>query len=185
MPPRPSVVSGYWSFAAKSINYIHYHLIYRLTGAFTDSARFQATSILIATWSNVPKWRGSQNRRERSYEKNTYQVAIISNADETYVEYLYPQGGIQWIQAETGESGLPDIRARAGFILTDGRIVELRGSGTDKVRHLSETSNYGKPGRWLYRVGKLDQDSVSQVNSLLRLLSIWVISYYLLLGAKY
>lgn len=104
----------------------------------------------------MPKWRGAQNRRERSYEKNTYQVAIISNADETYVEFLYPQGGIQWIQAETGESGLPDIRARAGFILTDGRIAEVRGSGTDKVRHLSETSNYGKPGRWLYRVGKLE-----------------------------
>lgn len=70
---------------------------------------------------------------------------------------MYPQGGLQWVQAESGESGLPDIRARAGFVTSDGRYVSLKGSGTDRVRHLSETSNYGQPGRWLYRVGKVSE----------------------------
>lgn len=88
---------------------------------------------------------------------NTFQVAIISNDEESYVEFLYPQNGIQWVQAESGESGLPDIRARAGFVATDERNTLLRGSGSDRVRHLSETSNYGQNGRWLYRVGKLSE----------------------------
>lgn len=86
---------------------------------------------------------------------NTFQVAITSNEEETYVEFLYPQNGIQWVQAESGESGLPDIRARAGFVSSDERYTLLKGSGSDRVRHLTETSNYGQNGRWIYRVGKL------------------------------
>lgn len=39
----------------------------------------------------------------------------------------------------------------------DGKYTELKGSGTDKVRFLTETSNYGQSGRWLYRVGKLSE----------------------------
>lgn len=127
-----------------------------IRGAFSNAQNFQAKSILVVTWNNVAKWRGTS--RERIYEKNTFQVAVISNDEESYVEFLYPQGGLQWVQAEHGESGLPDIRARAGFIAADGRHVALKGSGTDKVRHLSETSNFGQPGRWLYRVGKLAED---------------------------
>lgn len=124
-----------------------------IRGAFSDAQSFRAKSVFVVTYNNVQKWRGES--RERLYEKNTFQVAVISNDEESYVEFLYPQGGIQWVQAEIGASGLPDIRARAGFIAADGRFVALKGSGTDKVRHLSETSNYGQPGRWLYRVGKL------------------------------
>lgn len=136
-------------------------------GAFSGASSFRASSLLVVTYSKVPKWRGES--RERMYEFNTFQVAVISNAEESYVEFLYPESGINWVQAESGESGLPDIRARAGFVSSDGRFIALKGSGTDKVRFLSETSNYGQPGRWLYRVGKLqegenvqDPDNVSQ-----------------------
>lgn len=126
-----------------------------IRGAFTDANDFRAKSIFVVTYGNVPKWQGES--RERLFERNTFQVSITSNDEESYVEFLYPQGGLQWVQAESGESGLPDIRARAGFVSSDGRHVGLKGSGTDRVRHLSETSNYGQAGRWLYRVGKLDE----------------------------
>lgn len=129
-----------------------------IRGAFSDANNFRAKSLLVVTWNNVPKWRGES--RERLYEKNTFQVAVISNDEESYVEFLYPQNGIQWVKAESGDSGLPDIRARAGFISSEGRYIPLKGSGTDRVRHLSETSNYGQPGRWLYRVGKLAEGEI-------------------------
>lgn len=61
------------------------------------------------------------------------QLAVISNNEESFVQYLYPQNGINWIQAEVGESGLPDIRARAGFVAADGRFTLLKGSGSDNV----------------------------------------------------
>ena len=126
-----------------------------IRGAFSDASDYTAKSLFVVTWNNVQKWRGES--RERLYEKNTFQVAVISDDESSYVEFLYPQGGIEWVQAETGESGLPDIRARAGFISSDGRYIALKGSGTDRVRNLPETSNYGQPGRWLYRVGKLPE----------------------------
>lgn len=58
---------------------------------------------------------------------------MISNALQTYVQFLYPRGGLNWIQAENGQSGLPDIRARAGFVAEDGRFFMLKGSGSDNV----------------------------------------------------
>lgn len=106
----------------------------------------------------MPKWRSEESQQERSNEFNTFQVAIISSDDQSYVEFLYPQYGIQWVQADSGESGLPDIRARAGFVATDGRYTLLKGSGSDRIRNLKETSNAGDNGRWLYRVGKLNEN---------------------------
>lgn len=115
--------------------------------------------MFVATWNRVPKWiSGDTQATNRHGEVNTFQVAIISNDEESYAELLYPQNGIQWVQAESGESGLPDIRARAGFVASDGRYTLLKGSGSDRVRHLQETSNYGQSGRWLYRVGKLAEN---------------------------
>jgi nidogen (entactin) len=47
---------------------------------------------------------------------------------------VYPQNGLNWVRGDTGDSGLPDIRAQAGFVSEDGRHFLLKGSGTDKVR---------------------------------------------------
>lgn len=67
------------------------------------------------------------------------QVAVTTgfnpttDATESYVEFLYPQGGLQWIQGAPGPSGLPDVRAQAAIGAEDGRIHVLKGSGTDQV----------------------------------------------------
>lgn len=134
--------------------------------AFTDASDFSAKSLFVVTWNRVGKWKGDKSD-DRSNEFNTFQVAIISSGEVSYVEFLYPQNGIQWVQAEAGESGLPDIRARAGFVASDERHTLLKGSGSDRVRHLTETSNYGQNGRWIYRVGKLaDDKNVEQPDNL-------------------
>lgn len=61
-------------------------------------------------------------------------MAIIGDDIETYVQFLYPASGLNWIQGDIGESGLPDVRAQAGFVSEDGRFYSLKGSGTDKVK---------------------------------------------------
>lgn len=43
-------------------------------------------------------------------------MAIIGDEIETYAQYLYPASGLNWIQGDIGESGLPDVRAQAGFV---------------------------------------------------------------------
>lgn len=64
---------------------------------------------------------------------NSFQVVLIWNNEEAYTQFLYPQGGINWVQAETGDTGLPDVRAQAGFVSEDGRFYLLRGSGSENV----------------------------------------------------
>lgn len=49
------------------------------------------------------------------------------------MQYLYPDRGINWVQADVGDDGLPVIRARVGFSTLDGRYFLLKESGTDNV----------------------------------------------------
>lgn len=51
------------------------------------------------------------------------------------MEFIYPTGGLNWIQGETGSLGLPDIRAQAGFVAEDGRFFNMDGSGSDNVHN--------------------------------------------------
>ncbi|KRT78905.1 EGF-like domain containing protein, partial [Oryctes borbonicus] len=114
---------------------------------FSDATDFNPTSVFIVTWESV----GYHNNQ--SDKLNTFQVAIISNNDDSYVEFLYPENGIQWIQGTGDGSGLPDARAQAGIIAPDGRYHLLPGSGTDKVYMLERWSNINIPGAWLFRIG--------------------------------
>lgn len=74
--------------------------------------------------------------KEGEDQVNTYQVVIITDGVETYLEFLYPENGLQWIQGTGDKSGLPDARAQAGIISPDGKLFTLPGSGTEKVRNL-------------------------------------------------
>lgn len=90
-------------------------------------------------------------------------MAIICGEEETYVELLYPENGLNWLQGDIGDSGLPDVRSQAGFVAEDGRYSNLKGSGTESVKYLSVLSNNGKPGTWLFRVGPLGgEDSIEE-----------------------
>lgn len=100
--------------------------------SFSYSEDFEATSLFIVTWSSV-------GYHKKGVDKlNTFQVAIASDGDDSFVEFLYPENGVQWIQGTGDESGLPDARAQAGFVATDGRHYLLQGSGTDQVKNLEK-----------------------------------------------
>uniref|UniRef100_A0A182JJM2 Nidogen n=1 Tax=Anopheles atroparvus TaxID=41427 RepID=A0A182JJM2_ANOAO len=118
---------------------------------FGNQADFEAQQVFVATWEHV----GHYNMKNDV--QNSFQVAIIQGAKDTFVQFLYPENGINWIQGETGETGLPDVRAQAGFSGEDDLTFSLPGSGTDNVRHLTMSTNINQPGLWLYRVGPLDQ----------------------------
>lgn len=125
--------------------------------AYDDASHFDAKSVFVVAWENVGHYDGKNN------VTNTFSVRIISNDEESYVHFVYPTNGLNWIQADVGESGLPDVRAQAGFISEDGRFFNLKGSGTDNVKYLSDLSNYHNPGNWMFRVGPLGyEDNVEE-----------------------
>lgn len=74
---------------------------------------------------------------DNKQQQNT-QVAIICGEHDTFVEFLYPSNGLNWLQGDQGESGLPDIRAQVGFIAEDGRHFTVSGSGTDNVSNFHQ-----------------------------------------------
>nr|CAD7444676.1 unnamed protein product [Timema bartmani] len=119
--------------------------------SFSSAADFTATSLFIATWDNV----GYYNRG--SDKVNTFQVVICSDGEDSYVQFLYADGGIQWIQSTGQSTGLPDARAQAGLMSGDGRLFTLRGSGTDQIQNLDKWSNIQVPGMWLFHVGLTGQ----------------------------
>ncbi|XP_023223735.1 nidogen-1-like [Centruroides sculpturatus] len=119
---------------------------------FSQSSNFQPISIFIATWDGVGH-----------YEKgvglvNTFQVVIVSDGEDSYAYFLYPEGGIQWIQGDGKNANLPDARAQAGFMSGDGRLYTLRGSGTDQARNFDRMSNIRQPGVWLFHIGKTESN---------------------------
>lgn len=119
---------------------------------FDESTDFEARQVFVATWEHVGHY------DMKNDVTNSFQVALILGDEETFVQFLYPENGINWIQGDTKESGLPDVRAQAGFISEDGRFFPLQGSGTDNMKHLTVSSNVGEPGEWLFKVGPFDQD---------------------------
>ncbi|EZA61094.1 nidogen-2 isoform X1 [Ooceraea biroi] len=118
--------------------------------AFKNAIDFVPTHVFLATWVDV----GYYN--ERNDKVNTYQVAVSSNGTHSFVELLYPENGIQWIQGESHPSGLPDAKAQAGF-MSEGRMYTLRGSGTDQIQNVDKWSNINRPGHWLFQVGPIDE----------------------------
>lgn len=90
---------------------------------------FKPTSVFIATWIDV-------TYIERSDRKNSFQIAVISNGTESFVELLYPEREIQWIQRDAKLDSLPDAKAQAGFVAEDGRMFNLRGSGSHQIRNI-------------------------------------------------
>lgn len=112
-------------------------------------------------------------------------MAISSNGTHSFVELLYPTGGIQWIQGESHPNGLPDARAQAGF-MSEGIMYTLKGSGTDQIQNIDKYinqfiikifiilllkyiyeykllfylsrlrwSNTNRPGQWIFHVGPI------------------------------
>ncbi|KAK0096570.1 hypothetical protein PV326_005114 [Microctonus aethiopoides] len=102
--------------------------------AFKNASDFMPTHVFLATWIDVGYF------NEKSDKINTYQVAISSNGTHSFVELLYPTGGIQWIQGESHPNGLPDARAQAGF-MSEGIMYTLKGSGTDQIQNIDNFVN--------------------------------------------
>ncbi|KAH8309564.1 hypothetical protein KR059_011830 [Drosophila kikkawai] len=118
--------------------------------AFSSQAEFEARQVIVATWRNVGYFDSKTDKL------NTFQVALIVGEQQTFVQFIYPEHGLNWLQGESAGMGLPDIRAQAGFVSEDGRYFTLNGSGSENARFLSENTNLGVPGVWLFDVAPIE-----------------------------
>lgn len=131
--------------------------------AFSAHRDFYPSSLFIATWDEVGYY-------SRQYDQmNTFQVVIASDGRESFVFFLYPKDGIQWLKGDGKDSPVSeDVPAQVGFDAGDrnhARYYTLPGSGSLQVAQLTEQSNTEIPGLWLFRVGELDDKNVETPSS--------------------
>ena len=70
---------------------------------------------------------------------------------ETYVTFIYVYGGLQWT---TGDSSSV-FPALAGINAGDGvNSINISGSLTPSIINITQTSNVGIPGVWIFKVGE-------------------------------
>ena len=71
--------------------------------------------------------------------------------------FLYPKGGIQWTTGDDsgGENGFGGREAVAGINAGDGvNHITISGSRTPSIINITQTSNVGIPGVWMFKVGE-------------------------------
>ncbi|KAE8752468.1 hypothetical protein FOCC_FOCC000590 [Frankliniella occidentalis] len=134
----------------------------RVRRSFSAST-FQPTAVFVATWERVGYF--SQGADKASILVNTYQVVVSSDGTQSFAEFLYADGGIQWVQGVSRQQGgLPDARAQAGFVSADGRHFELKGSGTDHIINVDKWSNVNEAGAFIFRISPTENGQVVQAD---------------------
>jgi Nidogen-like. len=71
------------------------------------------------------------------FQFNTFQIIVISDGEESFVEYLYAENGIQWLQVDPDQLSLSDAKAQAG-LMQDDFVYSLPSSGTDQAFNLDK-----------------------------------------------
>ena len=86
-------------------------------------------------------------------QTNTFQCILATSLTESFVIFLYADGEIQWTTG--GSNGLGGIEALAGINAGDGvNHITIPGSLTPSIINITQTSNVGIPGVWMFQVGE-------------------------------
>ena len=71
--------------------------------------------------------------------------------------FIYVSGGIQWTTADSsnGTNGFGGDEATTAIIAGDGvNLIVINGSRTPSIINITQTSNVGIPGVWMFKIGE-------------------------------
>jgi fibulin 1/2 len=128
---------------------------------FSRSGSFTARWVLVVTWDRVPNYPdGSGSDSDSlSSKRNTYQIVIATDGQQTFALFNYPSDGLQWSgRAESAVVGYTTRDAssfRNHYLSTFPDVVEIA------TRLLP--SNINRTGRLFYQLS--DDSNVCAVNS--------------------
>ena len=89
-------------------------------------------------------------------QTNTFQCLLATVLKCSFVIFLYPNGEIQWTTGDdSGLDGFGGTEALAGINAGDGiNNITIPGSLTPSIINITQTSNVGIPGVWMFQVDK-------------------------------
>uniref|UniRef100_A0A3Q1G0X6 Nidogen 2a (osteonidogen) n=1 Tax=Acanthochromis polyacanthus TaxID=80966 RepID=A0A3Q1G0X6_9TELE len=127
-------------------------------------AKFTPTHAVVATWENVAAYEEQTRTAGPSNKLNTFQAVIGYDETDSYVLFLYPEGGLNFFGTRPKESYNVEIElpARVGFSRgevtyflisrTEGPYYSVT-SNEQTVKNLYQVGNTGIPGVWLFHTG--------------------------------
>ncbi|XP_049919102.1 nidogen-2 isoform X12 [Epinephelus moara] len=127
-------------------------------------AKFTPTHVVVATWENVAAYKEQTRTSGSSNKVNTFQAVIGYDETDSYVLFLYPEGGLNFFGTRPKEpyNVELELHARVGF--SRGEVTYLIFSRTEgphysvtsdvqSVKNLYQVGNTGIPGVWLFHTG--------------------------------
>ncbi|CAB1344808.1 unnamed protein product [Coregonus sp. 'balchen'] len=132
-----------------------------ISQAFPQDDEIEPTHALIITWENVAA-HGAPGRGDGlDRKRNTFQLVVASMASASYAILFYPREGLQYIstpvagQSEPVHAGFSQGLVQGWFSWSSSQGPYYRIASDDEasVRQLSEETNSGRRGVWVYEIG--------------------------------
>uniref|UniRef100_A0A8C8GSY6 Nidogen-1 n=1 Tax=Oncorhynchus tshawytscha TaxID=74940 RepID=A0A8C8GSY6_ONCTS len=121
-----------------------------ISQAFPQDDEIKPTHALIITWENVVA-HGEHGRGDGlDRKRNTFQLVVASMASASYAILFYPREGLQYISTPVAGQSVP---VHAGFSQGLGPYYRITTDDEASVRQLSEETNSGRRGVWVYEIG--------------------------------
>ncbi|KAG9344326.1 hypothetical protein JZ751_010995 [Albula glossodonta] len=125
--------------------------------AFPEDDEVDPSHVLVVTWEDIAV---HQPRSGGPPQRNTFQMVIASTEAVSFAILLYPAEGMQFLSTPRGDRREP---LQAGFSKglekfliwssRQGPNVKITTSEEESVRQLSQQTNSGKQGVWVYEIG--------------------------------
>ncbi|XP_034040107.1 nidogen-1 [Thalassophryne amazonica] len=125
--------------------------------AFPAGDEVDPTHAVVITWANIARHEPESNSTAET--RNTFQLVIASLETASYAIFLYTRDGIQYSSTPAGDSsvtmhaGLSKGEVRGFLWSTQGPYYRMTTDDEASVQALSEETNSGKHGVWVYEIG--------------------------------
>ncbi|KAG5855570.1 hypothetical protein ANANG_G00050460 [Anguilla anguilla] len=131
-----------------------------VTRAFPQDEEAVPVHAVVVTWENVAPHEAPSRGDGPSRTRNTFQLVVASMETASYAILLYPAEGMQFLSTPVGGASEP---CQAGFSkglvkgwfwrATQGPYYRITTRDEASVRELSEATNSGMRGVWVYEIG--------------------------------
>uniref|UniRef100_A0A8C7JV29 Nidogen 1 n=1 Tax=Oncorhynchus kisutch TaxID=8019 RepID=A0A8C7JV29_ONCKI len=132
-----------------------------ISQAFPQDDEIKPTHALIITWENVAA-HGEHGRGDGlDRKRNTFQLVVASMASASYAILFYPREGLQYISTPVAGQSVPVhagfsqglVQAWFSWSSSQGPYYRIATDDEASVRQLSEETNSGRRGVWVYEIG--------------------------------
>ncbi|XP_005107855.2 protein mesh [Aplysia californica] len=139
-----------------------------IRGYHSAYKNFRAYWVFVATWEDVGFYGA---HKEGLKKRNTFQAVLVLDSTGTLSFVILNYAKIEWTTGSNSQgnptTGLGGNPAQAGFNAGDNKnYFEIEGARTSDIVNLTQTSNAGIPGKWIFRIDSATiQDSCSRSES--------------------